>query len=275
MNVTTWNIAQLPWLYNGTPDPPGRISRLCNEIVAHSFEIDLACFQELFSSTARETLRRRLSHLYPHMYLDDSVGKFLVGVNSGLGIISKYPLAEHTLYTYTEYKNIEYFAKKGVMGVRTSVPAPLVSRLSSIYIFTTHMQTGGHPPILSWFNTTDAGIIKLHQLREAANHIHSLVNDPNALVVLCGDLNMDATEIPAGLQELRKVFPSARDVYDLASTPVTYSVEDQHKRIDYFIVLSCPPDMNVKSVLGKFGSLTTMSDHLPASMTVSPYVSLI
>lgn len=259
MFLVSYNVAQLPWPYNSLGHLDDRMKAVCQALLDDA-SLSVVCFQELFSSSARKIVRNMLGLRFPYMCLDDSVGKYGVGVNSGLGIVSRLPFVEHSLREYTQRRNVEYFAKKGLMGVRI----PILG-IGNLFVYTTHLQAGGNQAPLSWFNSTPADVIKHLQIRQACDWMQDDANsDTTAVVLFCGDFNLSPDEGPLATIH-SSGFVLARDSFDSLSSPSLYS-NSSGKRVDYFFVLRTPISIEVKSIIT--GDMAN-SDHLPVIARVS------
>ena len=267
--ILSINVAQLPWLYNQMPDPDDRMAAICNNILAAindptSVGIRIICFQELFSNSARHIVRKMLKSHYPYMFLDNSCGKYGIGVNSGLGIISRDPLTCCTIREYSSRRNIEYLTKKGLMGVKCTWRLPNLSTIT-LYIYNTHLQAGGNIPPFSWLNRTSADEIKHRQIREAMQWIRRdlSASDPHSIILFCGDLNLSPDEDP--FTNIRPAFPLVRDTFDSMISPISYSSANR-KRIDYCIELRPQPEVEVLSIIIDESMVNT--DHHPVMVSI-------
>jgi endonuclease/exonuclease/phosphatase family metal-dependent hydrolase len=271
MYVVSYNVAQLPWPYNAMPDAEARMHAICNHLLQHP-EFIVVCMQELFSKKAREIVRKRLGNVYRHIQMDEDSGKFCIGVNSGLAILSQLPISSPLLIEYKDKRDIDIFTRKGLLGCRVAIPSLLYSSsISELFIFTTHLQAGGSVPVLSWFASKTADEIKYDQITQACRDITNVLSKSgtrDAYVLLCGDFNLNATsEIHEALRRIYIYFPYARDSFDSVTSPQQNSTPSS--RIDYQIVLKSPLRVSSQSTIGIFGNYN-MSDHMPTVLKIEP-----
>ena len=87
-------------------------------------------------------LLKRLSATYPYRAYNESFtpGRFLVGMDSGLLILSKLPINRHSHYTYAQAVGDEKFAAKGCLLAEC-----LDHNDQPIVVVTTHLQSGSSP----------------------------------------------------------------------------------------------------------------------------------
>lgn len=211
---------------------------------------DIILLQEIFVHA--DKIARKLKNIYPHSYLDTSGGAFIVGVNSGLAIYSKYPIIDKVKHTYENAIGDSMLAKKGIMGVRIKIDQD-----TKLCIFNTHLQAGQNDNIFiklmerifhSYDRTLSTNQIRFLQLYDASNIIKKFAKGDN--VFFAGDFNINAADdtiFPHPLHQVNKmniivnqminlIFPES-DTFDPDRSPEKYSVYDG-KRIDYILQLN-------------------------------------
>jgi hypothetical protein len=113
---------------------------LCSNIASFAILPDIITFQELFSDAAKSVILDKFKKSH-HISFDDSTGKYLVGVNSGLAILIRKELnveiKQVSQYTYEKYRGIEVLTKKGVRALTFSVFG------RTVHVFTTHIKSVG------------------------------------------------------------------------------------------------------------------------------------
>lgn len=239
VNVLNVNIAQLPWPI-GIGKRKQRVLLLIRTILELDTSPDILCFQEAFNRSSRKLLSHHLRFAYPYSFVDNSIGKFLVGVNSGLAIFSKFPIIHRELHTYTVYRGVENFAKKGVMGVRIEIDhhnSRNVWQNLKLSVFTTHLQAGGFdktPCICKYFdkNNMTSSEIKESQVMEAARFINHITDDnEDDGIVLCGDFNLEPDVDFLG--HILEQLSNLSDSFDATKSKLDTTVIGEDKRIDY------------------------------------------
>jgi endonuclease/exonuclease/phosphatase family metal-dependent hydrolase len=258
INILSLNLAQLPFPI-GISNRNKRAREFVNRLLNMENLPDVICLQELFTNSSRNIIKNGIEHIYPYNYIDYSCGKFLIGVNSGLAIFSKYPISSQILHTYKKYRGVENFAKKGVMGICIELEND-----KHCYVFTTHIQSGlgGSPKILDWLdkilNITDLGSddLKLYQVASIINTINKLIVG-KAPIFVAGDFNIEAnTEL---YTEMLNILDSKKlyDNYDEENSENNSSVLDEDKIIDYIF-----SNMNGQYIiLNTFGEKGIVTDH--------------
>jgi len=265
IRILSINVAQLPCPL-GIKDRKKRAKKLVEKILDMTTMPDIIVMQELFRKKARKTVKDGLKEIYSNCVLDNSRGKFLIGVNSGLAIFSKYQISEDVLYTYKIFAGVENFAKKGIMGARIEHPE------KSIYLFTTHLQTGtgGEPCVCKIFdkllNVTKlrGSQIKIVQVEKAANVITAFVADSeDSPIFFGGDFN-----IVAGSQ----LYQDSVDVFSTIDLTDSFSekkskydstvIGKEDRRIDYiYDNLASGEGSGYNVIIHHFGDKGVVTDH--------------
>lgn len=266
LRILTLNTAQLPFPL-GLENRDERVKELGRLILAMENQPDVICFQEMFRKEGKERITKELHNRYPFFAADDTDPT--VGVNSGLLIVSKFPIAQQFSHTYNLYRGIEDFAAKGVLGAQI----PWKGR--NLLVFTTHLQTGGEWDLLKpmdW-SKPDSTTVKVFQVYEAQDFIGSLRQSiPNSLVLFAGDFN-----IRAGgdlYLEAARLLMGARDAHSEACSVTGGTVWEEDgisvkpNRIDYIWVFGSALKGN-SCITNLFN--TQVTDHLGvvAELTLS------
>ena len=84
-SIISWNIQEL-FLYSNTK----KINNILNYL--DSFDADVICLQEAFEDKTKEFIILYLKKKYPYHLLGYQVKKYVVGEDSGLLVLSKYPI---------------------------------------------------------------------------------------------------------------------------------------------------------------------------------------
>ena len=156
---------------------------------------DIICFQELFTTLndrkhrmiregATQGLKYYLAPKVPSFF-----SKYLV--DSGLLILSRYPILEHDFYEYFINVSGDATTDKGVLYVKIKI-----KKNNFLFLFNTHLQA-------SYFDDTQANIdftikVRAIQTEELINFIYNkLLKIPkkdveNGKIILAGDFNIDA-----------------------------------------------------------------------------------
>jgi len=180
LSLFSLNVAQLPYGI-GPPRADERLRLLINYLRLQ--EYDIICLQEVFRPSARSALADALYDKYPNQLVDAECGKWAVGVNSGLVILSKHPIVASKLHRFEYHRNADNFARKGALFARLRLPG------EDLLVCTTHLQSGGQRFPLTLFDNTEmtADQIKVHEAGEISDalalfpgiRIHVVVGDFN------------------------------------------------------------------------------------------------
>ena len=229
---------------------------------------DIICFQELFTTLndrkhrmiqegSRQGLKYYLAAKVPSFF-----SRYLI--DSGLLILSRYPIIEHDFYEY--YMNIsgDSPSNKGVLYAKIEIKKHLF-----LFLFNTHLQS-------SYFDDKPENInatiqIRTKQTEELINFIYNKIlaipekEIQNGKIILCGDFNIDAhdniyaqqrynniprykyTEYEILNQKLNKL-GQAIDLMKKKYNKHLYTFGDNSK-IEYDKVLTGKADYNLKQCL--------------------------
>ena len=259
IRILTYNICMIP---EYVPYIMGnnliRANLICNIIIDNINNIDIICLQELFDKNIKEYMVSRLSSYYPFYILDNSSGKYWIGVNSGLAIFSKYIFYDPKLITYNLYRGVaESFANKGALCIRLRLATEYhhpdhENPNSDVYIINTHLQTddyaSDHWFLNLWGNTSlSPDDIRLEQIKQLKNIIskHSIPLDRH---IICGDFNIINPfyyNLMQNLIGIRDTFQRTDFIHQHYSIPMHVNMSqtsNDNNRIDY--ILSNLPSCN-------------------------------
>jgi endonuclease/exonuclease/phosphatase family metal-dependent hydrolase len=158
--VMSWNIQELFWhCYGGN-----KISNIIKYLISAS-KCDVICLQEVFELSAINSIidNRHIQKNFPFFLTGTMRNSFLVGENSGLLILSKYPI---------KFKQFVPFHKSAWPDILASKGA-LYFSVGNTNFITTHLQSGNY------------GI--------ASEQLHNILNQTPFLskTILLGDLNIE------------------------------------------------------------------------------------
>jgi endonuclease/exonuclease/phosphatase family metal-dependent hydrolase len=188
LKICTFNTALLPDIINALkPNAPEshirpmegtteeRVEKIACELLRR--KDDIVCLQEVLEPKAARLLVQKLSQVYPHSaYNVGAKGWFL---NSGLMVVSKYPLKEPQFIPFTESRGADSWAEKGVLGLTVCVGGWEVNVLN------THMNSDSG--LFGWKEGVQA--TRLKQLTQVRDLSDTYGEELEAKVV-CGDFNM-------------------------------------------------------------------------------------
>ena len=228
---------------------------------------DIICFQELFTTLndrkhrmiregATQGLKYYLAPKVPSFF-----SKYLV--DSGLLILSRYPILDHDFYEYFINVSGDATTDKGVLYAKIEI-----KKNNFLFLFNTHLQA-------SYFDDTQANIdftikVRAIQTEELINFIYNkLLKIPkkdveNGKIILAGDFNIDAYDnkfarerykIPKYKDTEYNIFKKkinklgkAIDLMEKKYNKHMYTFGNNEKK-EYDHVLTGKADINIKQTL--------------------------
>ena len=172
LKVLSWNIYMLPPLARIT----GKRQRAekIGEILRDS-EYDVLVFQEAFHPAARRLIRQELNDVFPHQ-IGPANRKFSIKTNSGIWILSRYPMKELGVIDYEECVGFDdCFARKGALLVELEYQG------QPVQILGTHLQAGG------------PHIVRHSQYREMRELLDRYAR-AGVPQLVCGDMNTNQVD---------------------------------------------------------------------------------
>ena len=173
LTILSWNIKMLTgpygWIHN-------RVERAENIVQAlkSSAHYDVILFQETFSGKIRKLMYEGLKSIYPYQIIPEDP-KCLVKSNSGLWVMSKYPITLIDAISFSNQKNWDILSLKGAKLYS------VIQDEQKIYLINTHMQADYKKK----YNN-----IRTQQYTEIYEKL-ILPNDKSEIpLILCGDLNI-------------------------------------------------------------------------------------
>jgi endonuclease/exonuclease/phosphatase family metal-dependent hydrolase len=213
---------------------------------------EVACLQEVFSRGARREVRRwALTHGW-WCVTDNRKGAYGVGVNSGLAIISQYPITQSHLESYKDYAGDENMAKKGI------IHAEITYGTKRYNIYSTHLQAGGMSKSVFRFIDrirrryyASAKTIKQRQLDQGRKFI---IENGIENAILVGDFNLTYSDVSPELASL-----NPHDIFDASGSGYQCTNHQLTKRIDLMIRFSEDEIAKSATITDEFGAWT---DHM-------------
>lgn len=262
LKLLTYNTLGTPFF---APDIAKRYKKI-TELLNQS-DIDVVCFQEIFSHYNRYWMDKGLTNFPYRIYKP-----FTLGLSGGLAIYSKLPIELQTYYRYTYAKNIHVppytlLARSGILvGKFKNIPLTLATtHLASDTVHTVTPKNRLFPLI----NT---------QADQAADMVNSLAQKGNVLIA--GDFNVNSeTEIYQTFLKKTK----AKDLFQGDQTP-SYAFDripyiypaKTSKRIDFIfykgkmkIKTEKPELMFADKVDFQNSKASYLSDHTALKITIS------
>lgn len=159
-SIVTWNIQGL-FLHMNNQKTKNIISTL------QSFQsTDIICLQEVFDDDLKETIIYKLKDVYPYYLLGNTNKRYLFGEDSGLLILSRYPIEFKKEIILNQYNFPDRLANKSI----------LYFSIGDLNLVTTHLQSN------NMFENESMVIRQLYQLKEKS---------PFDKYIITGDLNSE------------------------------------------------------------------------------------
>jgi endonuclease/exonuclease/phosphatase family metal-dependent hydrolase len=210
-----------------------RLKLIVDEL--HRMKSDVICLQECFEETAIHTICDALRHIYRYMY-NETQDKPFYNTNSGLVILSKYPLQNVHFERYTHRTFVDALAHKGFVCCEIVAPS------HHLVLCNTHLQADY--PLLN------CAAVRKKQLEQLCNfvrrsYVNARGNPKQWPVVMCGDWN-----IPMHSESYQSVFtpvmqttmpyPYVKYDYTGSNTNTNHNmcITNSCGLLDYFIIWS-------------------------------------
>lgn len=232
-SIITWNIQKFPWSLKSFKN-----NNIYNIIKSHSIILLQECFDETYES---------LESCFPEYYICRGNLKGINVMNSGLVILSKFPIENIHFYQYKNYNpfSFELFSEKGYLSASIKI------KNKKIRIINTHLQS-------SDFERYDKNaMLQLNELFQYINHLSlQKIN-----FIVGGDFNIDIKDFfnLSNISNIKQVFyPKKPTIYIDFSTAKTSSTKKQDYEpliFDYFL-----SNINMKNPLT---ISSEYSDHNP------------
>ena len=159
--IVSWNIHGLPLFITNDI-----VYDIVNKIL--NFNSDIVCIQECFSDFLLNKISKETYTVYPYLITGSLKKKFVLGENSGLIILSKYPITFRLFHNYKSSSGCDRLSNKGY----------LIVNIGKLNIVNTHLQSNE----LNIFcaNTKKIREDQIEQLKQYL---------PCEKTILCGDFN--------------------------------------------------------------------------------------
>ena len=209
-SIVTYNIQKFPLSFKSLND------KEINKIIkSHSIILLQECFNEAYDS---------LETYYPDYHICRGKLKGINIMNSGLVILSKFPIIDVTFkkYNVSNPWSFDYFSEKGFLTASIKIGE------KSIKVINTHLQS-------SDFYRYDK--YALSQLKELVNYLEQLKNNGEEYII-GGDFNIDINDIKE-IKEIKEIlYPKNPTIYiNLTTSHTSNSYKEGYEPFifDYFI----------------------------------------
>lgn len=160
--ILTWNTQGVFFHINKQ-----RINNIITSIKSFNV-VDIICLQEVFDNTCKERLIYELKYIYPYYLLGNINKRYIVGEDSGLLILSRYPIQFEKEVILDEYIFPDRMANKSI----------LYFKVGCLNLVTGHLQSN------NMFDNTDISTRQIKMIKEKS---------PFSSYIITGDLNHNDT----------------------------------------------------------------------------------
>ena len=223
LKLLSWNIGMLPVFDLFTEKDEKRAEAVATALF--SCDYDIIVFEEAFSSFARSVIRHKLQDLYPYAYGPANRAAFSLKCNSGLWILSKFPLVIKKEIEFTNSTGFDDFARKGAILLEGNY------HNTRFQLLATHLQDDRYPQY-----------IREQQLKELYEKLIAPYAHTAIPQLICGDFNTDEkiSQYYHGLLNILKAEDGAisgnmKITFDDEANDVYRSVHPDPRQIDYIL----------------------------------------
>jgi endonuclease/exonuclease/phosphatase family metal-dependent hydrolase len=260
LKILSWNIYMLPYisLFNKNDQRAMAIAERLNGSDYH-----LIVFQEAFSSKCRNLMSSILLASFPYQYGPANDARFSFRTNSGLWIVSKFPLNQLEQLQFSKSKGYDKVARKGAVLFEGLFNG------SKFQLLATHLQASG------------AQKLRAYQCAEIKEKLLNPYFDENTPQFLCGDFNIDMHETSAYDEMLQildakngNISGSMMVTFDELENNLAFKANGKRKILDYALVrndgLIEKIERNVQTFLSRIGEVEShLSDHYAMELHVN------
>jgi len=260
LKILSWNIYMLPYisLFNKNGERA--------KVIAHtlqSSDYQVIVFQEAFSYKCRNILAKNLVKEYPYQYGPINKNRLPFRTNSGLWVVSKFPLTELGQIQFSLSKGFDIVARKGAVLFQGDFDG------SSFQLITTHLQA---------YNSSE---VRAEQCNEIREHLLNKFYNPHIPQLICGDFNIDMDDRP-NYQKMLKTLDAhngelsgnVKVTYDEINNNLAKTTNGKERVIDYVLVRNGSLIHNIERKVQTFFShigdhKSNLSDHYAMEFNVN------
>jgi endonuclease/exonuclease/phosphatase family metal-dependent hydrolase len=175
------------WISESPRNVP-RAAAIAATLLDPALDFDILCLQKVFDTAARDVLEAELDARYPYRY-GPANNSWSPKLNSGVWLLSRYPLTDYQEIEFGECDSWECFSRKGALLVSGTCGA------TPFRLITTHLQ-GEEGPTYTDKNQA----IRDQQMREIRDRLITPHLEPNVPFIICGDFGTPRMADACGLE---------------------------------------------------------------------------
>lgn len=260
LKILSWNIYLLPYvsLFNDNDKRAKAIGERLNGSDYH-----IIVFQEAFSSKCRKILSKTLLASFPYQYGPVNDARFSLRTNSGLWVVSQFPLTQLDQLEFSKSEGYDTVARKGAVLFEGTF------RDSKFQLMATHLQA------------KDSQMLRELQCAEIRQRLLNPYFKQDTPQFLCGDFNIDmhdTVEYHRMLQLLDAtnghLTGNLKVTYDEVDNTLAYKENGKRKILDYALVrneaLIERMERKVQTFFSNIGPMEShLSDHYAMEISVN------
>jgi exonuclease III len=244
VKILSLNVGAFPKIFGMCFGTTGNSNNRCKEIgdilVSNPNNVDVICFQEIWSKTCYKSLVKKLKHIYPY---NTSFYNTCCTLGSGLVIFSKNQILSEYCEDFKDFRGHGILANKGFLCANIKYIG---------YVITCHLQAAEVEWLDKLFSKTDLNTkeIGIRQTTQIVDYVDKYL-PPNEVVYITGDFNITYLN-----HEYNQFYDSyLKAGFQNSTMHPTYNTTIQHdiKIIDYCFIKNA--DIT-----------TTTSDLIPAEL---------
>jgi endonuclease/exonuclease/phosphatase family metal-dependent hydrolase len=260
LKILSWNIYMLPYisLFNNNDKRARAIAERLNGSDYH-----IIVFQEAFSSKCRNIMSEILLASFPFQYGPVNDAPFSLRTNSGLWIVSKFPLTKLDQLEFSKSRGFDAVARKGAVLFEG------IFKGSKFQLLATHLQA------------EDSQELREMQCAEIREHLLNPYFHRDTPQFLCGDFNIDMHDTNDYHRMLQILDATNGNLsgnilvtYDEIDNDLAFKANGKRKILDYALVrndaLIEKTDRKVHAFFSNIGEVESpLSDHYAMELNVN------
>ena len=168
--IVTWNVQGL-FLFMNKEKPMNIVNQL-----TQMDKSDIICLQEVFDDELKETIICKMKYTHPYYLLGNTTKRYIVGEDSGLLVLSKYPIEFVKEIILDQYNLPDKMANKSM----------IFFKIGDLNLMNTHLQSN---------NMFDNSVMSTQQLKQLKDLC------PFDRCIFVGDLNNELAHKHLGIRK--------------------------------------------------------------------------
>ena len=244
LNIVSWNINGL-FLYYNTDRWNNFINDIDNMFINQN--VDVLCLQEVWEHSTLSKLLELCNKNGLYLTTPPLKRKYKMAENTGLVVLSSYPIFYNFYHIYTKSKGTCALSNKGVQYFSIKHP-----NLGKINFANTHLQSSFDLCFMNYQHVAQKQLMEL------------LENSPFYDTIIAGDLNLE-TEYMLDILKENVLLKSINGTF--TNNKASYiSFPPQFKQLDYFLLFNYQNNTTYNFNVTVLQS--NNSDHVPLLLTV-------